>query len=99
LLFVGWDWASTSHAVTLMTTQGAVIDRWTFAHTEHDLDTILARLASHGAPAELPVAIERSDGLVVARLLAAGTGGPHRPGRVSRRPATVGRRRGQDRPG
>jgi transposase len=72
LLFVGWDWASTSHAVTLMTTQGAVVDRWSFAHTEHDLDTILARLASYGDPADLPVAIERSDGLVVARLLAAG---------------------------
>jgi transposase len=72
LLFVGWDWASTSHAVTLMTAQGAVIDRWSFAHTEHDLGTILARLAGYGDPADLPVAIERSDGLVVARLLAAG---------------------------
>jgi hypothetical protein len=32
----------------------------------------LARLASHGAPAELPVIIERSSGLVVDRLLEAG---------------------------
>jgi transposase len=72
LLFVGWDWASTSHAVTILDPAGAVIDRWTIGHTEHDLDTILTRLAEHGDPADLPVAIERSDGLVVARLLAAG---------------------------
>jgi Transposase/Transposase IS116/IS110/IS902 family len=51
---------------------GEVVDRWVFAHTEQDLDTALARLASHGSPAELPVAIERADGLVVDRLLAAG---------------------------
>jgi hypothetical protein len=52
--------------------QREVVDRWVFAHTEQDLDTMLARLASHGSPAELPVAIERADGLVVDRLLAAG---------------------------
>jgi transposase len=72
MLFVGWDWASTSHAVTILDPVGAVIDRWTVGHTEHDLDTILARLAERGDPADLPVAIERSDGIIVARLLAAG---------------------------
>jgi transposase len=72
LLFVGWDWASTSHAVTILDPTGEVVDRSMFGHTEHDLDTILARLATHGDPADLPIAIERSDGLVVARLLAAG---------------------------
>jgi transposase len=72
LLFVGWDWASTSHAVTILDPARAVIDRWTIGHTEHDLDTVLTRLADHGDPADLPVAIERSDGLIVARLLAAG---------------------------
>ncbi len=72
VLFVGWDWASTSHAVTILDTSGMIMDRWTLGHTESDLDTILARLAAHGDPADLPVAIERSDGLVVARLLAAG---------------------------
>jgi transposase len=71
-VFVGWDWASTSHAVTVLDTSGTIFDRWTLAHTEHGLDTVLARLATHGDPADLPVAIERSDGLVVARLLAAG---------------------------
>jgi len=72
LLFTGWDWASASHAVAILDPAGGVVDRCVFEHTEHDLDTILARLARHGNPADLPVAIERSDGLVVDRLLAAG---------------------------
>jgi transposase len=72
VLFTGWDWASASHAVTILDSAGEVVDRCVFAHTEQDLDTMLARLASHGSPAELPVAIERADGLVVDRLLAAG---------------------------
>jgi Transposase len=72
VLFVGWDWASTSHAVTILDQGGTLVDHWTLGHTEDDLDTILARLAAHGDPADLPVAIERSDGLIVARLLAGG---------------------------
>jgi hypothetical protein len=61
VLFTGWDWASASHAVTILDSAGEVVDRWVFAPTEQDLDTMLARLASHGSPAELPVAIERAD--------------------------------------
>jgi hypothetical protein len=72
VLFTGWDWASASHAVTILDAASEVVDRRVFAHTEQDLDTMLARLASHGSPGELPVAIERADGLVVDRLLAAG---------------------------
>jgi hypothetical protein len=72
VLFTGWDWASASHAVTILDSTGEVVDRWVFAHTERDLDPMLARLASIGSPAELPVAIERAAGLVVDRLLAAG---------------------------
>ena len=42
------------------------------AHTEADLAGALARLAGHAPPAELPVAIEATGGLIVDRLLAAG---------------------------
>jgi hypothetical protein len=38
------------------------------AHTEQDLDTMLARLASYASPAELAVAIERADGHRLRRL-------------------------------
>ena len=70
--FVGWDWASTSHDVTVLDDQGRVVERWALRHTEQALGETLARLARHGQPAEVPVIIERSAGLVVDRLLAAG---------------------------
>jgi Transposase len=70
--FVGWDWASTSHDVTVLDDQGRVVERWALRHTEQALAETLARLARHGQPAHLPVIIERSAGLVVDWLLAAG---------------------------
>jgi transposase len=71
-MYVGWDWASTTHDVTVLDDAGAVVDRWAFRHTEQDLAAALDRLASLGEPAALPVIIERTSGLVVDRLVAAG---------------------------
>jgi transposase len=71
-MFVGWDWASTTHDVTVLDDAGAVVDRWALQHTEQDLAAALGRLARLGEPAALPVTIERSGGLVVERLVAAG---------------------------
>src|SRR4051794_32621010 len=70
--FVGWDWASKSHDVTVIDDRGQVLDRWAFSHTEQGWTAMLARLARHGDPADLPVIIEQAGGLVVDRLLAAG---------------------------
>ena len=72
MLFAGWDWATTSHAITIVDASGSVVDRWTVHHTEADLDAALSRLASHAPPVELAVAIEATNGLVVDRLLTAG---------------------------
>jgi hypothetical protein len=33
-MFVGWDWASTNHDVTVLDERGAVVNRWGFAHAE-----------------------------------------------------------------
>jgi hypothetical protein len=71
-MFVGWDWASTTHDVTVVDDAGTVVDHWAPPHTEAGLADTLARLARHGQPDQLPVAIEQSSGLVVDRLLAAG---------------------------
>jgi transposase len=71
-MFVGWDWASTTHDVTVLDDAGAVVDQWAPPHTEAGLADTLIRLARHGQPDQLPVAIEQSSGLVVDRLLAAG---------------------------
>jgi hypothetical protein len=35
--FVGWDWASTSHDVTVLNEQGKVVERWALRHTEQAL--------------------------------------------------------------
>jgi hypothetical protein len=71
-MFVGWDWASTTHDVTVLDDTGAVVDRWALRHTEQDLAAALERLAGLSKPAALPVIIERTSGLVVDRLVAAG---------------------------
>ncbi|MCJ0875613.1 IS110 family transposase [Streptomyces sp. AP-93] len=71
-MFIGWDWATDTHDVTVMDAWGKRIDRWELAHTEEGFAKTLARLGKHGAPADLPVAIETTRGLAVDRLLAAG---------------------------
>ncbi|MDH6223015.1 IS110 family transposase [Streptomyces pseudovenezuelae] len=71
-MFIGWDWATETHDVTVMDGSGKRIDRWELAHTEEGFTATLARLRKHGAPADLPVAIETTRGLAVDRLLAAG---------------------------
>ena len=69
---VGWDWASETHDVTVMDTAGQVVDHWSLNHNEDGLDRAIGRLARHGCPETLPVAIKTTNGVVVDRLLAAG---------------------------
>lgn len=71
-MFVGIDWASRAHELCVVDESGAVIERFGFAHSERGISGALARLAKLGNPNELPVAIERPDGLLVDRLLEAG---------------------------
>ncbi|MER5628584.1 IS110 family transposase [Streptosporangium sp. NPDC002544] len=58
--------------MTVLDEHGSKAARWTLPHTEAGITGTLRRLATYGAPSELPVAIETSKGLVVDRLLAAG---------------------------
>ncbi|MFC4607312.1 hypothetical protein ACFO9E_05700 [Streptomyces maoxianensis] len=51
---------------------GVRVDRWELAHTEEGITKTLARMTRYRAPADLPVAIATTRGLVVDRLLAAG---------------------------
>ena len=71
-MFVGIDWASRRHELCVIDQTGAVVDRFGFAHTERGISGALERLAKLGRPGELPVAIERPEGLLVDRLLEAG---------------------------
>lgn len=71
-MFIGWDWASETHDITVIDDAGKIVDRWPLHHDEAGLDDAIARLGRHGEPGELPVAIEATSGLVIDRLLAAG---------------------------
>ncbi|MBV8431821.1 MAG: IS110 family transposase [Solirubrobacterales bacterium] len=69
---VGWDWASEVHHVSVVDDAGALVDAFEVRHSEEGICKGLQRLARHGKPEELPIAIERPSGLIVERLLAAG---------------------------
>lgn len=65
----GIDWASEHHDVHVADAEGVVLERRRFPHTEEGVSALVALLVDHRV--EL-VAIERPDGLLVGRLLAAG---------------------------
>jgi len=71
-MFCGWDWGSTHHGVCVIDDDGKVLNRWLVQHTQEDLARVFAELAGFGGPKDLPVAIERSEGLVVGLIGAAG---------------------------
>jgi transposase len=71
-MFTGIDWAADEHAVCVIDAAGRVADRFTIGHTADGFERLIRRLARHGHPADLPIAIERPDGRLVDRLLDAG---------------------------
>jgi transposase len=71
-VFVGIDWASKAHELCVVDQEGAIVEQFGFAHTERGIAGAVERLARLGNPSELPIAIERPDGLLVDRLLEAG---------------------------
>ena len=71
-MHVGWDWAGEAHDITIVDDTGAVIDRWALTHDEEGIAGSICRLASHGDPDDLPIAIEATHSLVIDRLLAGG---------------------------
>lgn len=70
--YVGWDWASRGHDVTVIDGAGTIVDRWAFPHTQSGWAATLHRLGRQGTAANLPIIIERTSGLVVDRLRQAG---------------------------
>lgn len=71
-MHVGWDWATEAHDVTVIDDDGQVLDRWALDHSEDGIRRSLRRLARHGDPGGLAVAIEATHSLVIDRLLDAG---------------------------
>ena len=72
-LVVGLDWGGATHAVCVLEREtGAVVDRFEARHDAAGLKELARRLARRGAPADLPVAMERPSGLIVDALVVAG---------------------------
>jgi hypothetical protein len=71
-MFVGIDWASTEHAVCVLDQTGKTVRAFRIPHSAAGFGDLVARLRRLGAPAGLPVALERPDGRLVDRLLEAG---------------------------
>ena len=71
-MFVGIDWASTDHAVCVLDQTGKTVRAFRIPHSAAGFDDLIGRLRRLGAPAGLPVALERPDGRLVDRLLEAG---------------------------
>lgn len=71
-LFLGLDWGAAGHAVCCVDESGRVVTGLNIRHEAAGLDELLRALSRLGAPADLPVAIERPSGLIVDALLDAG---------------------------
>ena len=70
--FVGLDWATREHAVCAVDERGAVVARFTVAHSAAGMTDLMARLTRLAPPAELRISIERPSGLVVDTLVEGG---------------------------
>jgi transposase len=70
--FIGLDWAAREHAVCAVDEGGAIVSRFTVAHSESGMTELVARLSKLAAPAELRIAIERPSGIVVDTLVDGG---------------------------
>jgi len=71
-VFVGVDWGNGAHAVCVIDTKGAVLDRFEVGHDRDGLRLLVTRLKKYGPPADIPLAIERPAGLLVDTLVEAG---------------------------
>lgn len=69
-VFVGLDWATTTHAVCIIDATGHVLERFSVAHDRDGLAELLRRLARFGP--RVRIAIERPSGLIVDALVEAG---------------------------
>jgi transposase len=69
-IFAGLDWSDAEHAVCLIDGAGNTLDAFTMEHTHEKLDELVVRIGAFGPCAG--VAIERTGGLVVHKLLQAG---------------------------
>ena len=67
--YVGCDWASTAHQIGVINAHGQIVWQNEVPHTAEGCAALRRRLQRFGAPADVPVGIERPSGLIVDLLL------------------------------
>lgn len=72
MVFCGWDWGATQHGVCVIDDAGQVLWRDLVPHRQASLTAVFDRLAGLADPGQLPVAIERGEGLLVGMIADAG---------------------------
>jgi transposase len=70
-MFAGIDWGGHRHQLAIVDHAGTTVLNRAFVHDRGGVDTLVGVLDDHGGP-EIPVAIERSDGVLVEALLVRG---------------------------
>jgi transposase len=70
--FAGIDWASQTHAVCVIDSSGAIVDRFEVTHDSEGLEQALRRLRRSGGEEPVAIALERPSGLLVDALIEAG---------------------------
>ena len=94
----GLDWGGAVHTVCVVDEAGRIVVRFEVRHDAEGIAELIARLARIAPSAEMPIAIERPSGLLVAPR-----GRPPGRGHPSERrqglPAALPRRRWQERSG
>ena len=70
--YVGLDWGGSAHALCVVDSSGKVVQTLTSEHSAEGLSALLRQLKRIAPPAELSVAIERPNGLLVDTLVRAG---------------------------
>ena len=68
----GLDWGSEEHAVCVINEDGRIVLEFSVAHTRAGLEKLQKRLARLAPPQEVPISIERPNGLIVDVLIEAG---------------------------
>lgn len=69
-VFAGLDWSARTHAVCVIDTAGAVLERCEIAHDHEGLADLMRRLARFAT--SVRIALERPSGLIVDALVEAG---------------------------
>ena len=97
-MYVGWDWASQRHDVTVIDDTGQLVDRWTLAHTEAGIHQAMPDWPATADPMTFRWPSRPPAGSWSTDSWPPGTPWSRPPQQLQRRPTPLGSVHGQVRP-